>query len=344
MTGIEHPAGTRPQGDGRSLPPSQVTAIVEIAARAPSLYNTQPWRFRASGDALEIYSDRSRRLAAVDPAGREMLIGCGAAAYGARLAARWFGYRPVLTLLPDPRQPDLLVRLRLGGHVPATARERELLAAVPHRHTRRGPFTADPLPAGLLAGLQHDAVAEGAVLVLVERPADFQRLADLAVAAVRWQRRDELVRGELARWTRPPGSEARDGVPAWAYPARPGILRPAPAAGRLPSRDFDLGRSVGRGQSGGAAPAATAILVTAGDSAADWLRAGQALHRILLHAASRWVFASMHTEMLESAGLRGLVSARLGLRSAPQVVLQLGAARSAPATPRRPVTELLSWE
>ncbi len=342
MTEIEQMTGAQLRGDGPPVPLRQVAAMVGVAARAPSVHNTQPWRFRVADNALEVYADRTRRLAAVDSAGREMLISCGAALYGLRLAARSLGYLPRVSLLPDPRQPELVARLRLGRSEPCTPAERDLLAAVPHRHTQREPFSGDPLPAGLLAALQHDAIAEGAALALIQGPGAYQRLAELVAAAGRWQRRDRLVRGELARWTRLPGSVARDGIPARALPARVSRLR-GTAMGRLAPRDFCPGAGSGEVAGGGPA-AATAVLLTAGDKAADWLRAGQALHRLLLHAATRWVVASMNTEPLESPALRGLVSARLGLRGAPQVVLQLGTARTAPATPRRPVGEVLSWK
>jgi hypothetical protein len=36
---------------------------------------------------------------------------------------------------------------------------RKLLEAVPHRHTHRGSFSPESLPDGLLARLQHDAMA-----------------------------------------------------------------------------------------------------------------------------------------------------------------------------------------
>ena len=347
MSESERMSAARAAGGGPPLPPRQVAALVQTAARAPSVHNTQPWRFRVDGNVLEVRADRARRLAAVDPRGREMLISCGAAVYGARLAARSLGYRPDLWLLPDPRQPDLVARVRLAARLPVTARERALLAAVPHRHTRRGGFTGDPLPPGLLAGLQHDAIAEGAVLMLVRDLVDYQRLADLVEAAGRWQRDDRLVRAELARWTRPPDSTARDGVPARAYPATAGPGHgggrgAGPAGGPAVPRDFDLGRGRGLVPGGGPLPGTTAILLTAADTPADWLRAGQALYRLLLHAASRWVFASLHTEPLESPRLRELVRVRLGLQGAPQVVLAFGPASTALPTPRRRLAEVVS--
>jgi DNA-binding GntR family transcriptional regulator len=88
-------------------------------------------------------------------------------------------------------------------------------------------------------------------------------------------------------------------------------------------------------------PSATAVLVTAADEPADWLRAGQALHRLLLHAASRWVFASLHSQLLELPALRVQIRTRLALPGAPQMLLQLGRAHTTAATPRRPPAEIL---
>ena len=83
------------------------------------------------------------------------------------------------------------------------------------------------------------------------------------------------------------------------------------------------------------------MLLTAGDLRLDWLRAGQALHRVLAHAATAWVFASLSTEPLEYPVIRDLIRTRLALHGAPQMLLQFGRARASQATPRRSVTEVL---
>ena len=87
--------------------------------------------------------------------------------------------------------------------------------------------------------------------------------------------------------------------------------------------------------------AATAVLFTTGDGRADWLRAGQALHRMLAHAASRWVFASMHTQPLEETAIRALIRDRLALPGPPQMVMQFGVADTTHPTGRRPPAELI---
>jgi hypothetical protein len=300
------------------------------------VHNTQPWRFRVVDGALELSADPRRRLANLDPDGREMLISCGAALFGLRLAVRQLGYRPAVEVLPDPARPDLLARVRLGPAVPIGPDEQALFSATRRRYTRRGGFAAEPLPVGLLARLRADAAAEGATLVLIDRPRPYRRLAALVAAAETAQRRQPVLRAELRAWTRPAGSHARDGVPARAYPARP--ARPPEG---LTVRDFDLRRGWGLLDSAGPPPVANAVLTTAGDDRADWLRAGQALNRVLLRAASNWVFASLHTQPLEIAALRTAVRAQLALPGAPQMLLQLGRSHIAPLTARRPIGDLL---
>jgi hypothetical protein len=317
------------------IPAGQVDYLIATAARAPSVHNTQPWRFRAGHDAIELYADQRRKLR-VDPVGREMLISCGAALFGLRLAVRSLGYLPMVELLPDPARLRLLARVRLGRGKPMTGRERQMLAALPHRHTHRGPFAPEPLPTGLLAGLQHDALAEGATLALVDPALAYQRLAEIVGAAGRRQDLEPTARADARRWSRAAADPVRDGVPAHAFTAKASCQ-----SGRLAQRDFDLGRGLGLLEGGGPPPAATAVLLTPGDGRADWLRAGQALHRLLAHAASEWVFASLYSQPLEAAAIRAVIRDRLALPGAPQMLLQLGVAHTAQATARRPASDLI---
>ena len=313
----------------------QAGYLIATAARAPSVHNTQPWRFRVGKYAIELYADPARKLQ-MDPVGREMLISCGAALFGLRLAIRSLCYQPMIDLLPDPKRLRLLAIARLGAAQPMTARERQLLEALPHRHTHRGPWDPGPLPAGLAAGIQHDALAEGAELVIIDRALSCHRLADIIAAAGRRQDLDPVAREEMLQWTRGAADPAYDGVPAHAFHAQAGRQ-----PGQLPQRDFDLGRGLGLLPAGGPPPAATAVLVTSGDGRADWLRAGQALHRLLAHAASTWVFASLYTQPLEAAAIRTLIQDRLALPGHPQILLQLGLAHTARATARRSPADMI---
>jgi len=265
-----------------------------------------------------------------------MVISCGAALFGLRLAVRSLGHRPQVELLPRPARRRPLARVSLGPAAPLTGTERKMLSAVPHRHTHRGPFAAEPLPAGLFARLQDDALAEGATLTEIWPGPARAELVALVAASGRRQDCDPQARAETRRWTHAADSQARDGVPAHAFPATS-----SRRAGRLPQRDFDLGRGLGLLSAGGPVPPVTAALATQGDGEVDWLRAGQALYRLLLRAASQWVFASLNTQPLEDVAIRSLIRNRLALPGSLHMLLALGVSRTAHPTTRRPAADLL---
>lgn len=317
------------------IPAERLDFLIATAARAPSVQNTQPWLFRLRQPWLEVHSDPRRKLRA-DPDGREMLISCGAAVFGLRLGLRSLGFEPVVELLPDRSRPRLVARVKPGAAEPMTSAERKIFEAIPHRHTHRGQFGDGALPAGLVADLERDAVAEGVTLAPVAAGRAFERLAEIVQTASREQGADARVKADMREWTRAPGDRRRDGVPASAFSADED-----PHRRRLAQRDFDLGRGMGLLDVGGPAPPVTAVLLTPGDTRGDWLCAGQGLHRLLADAAARWVFASLYSQPLTQPGIRELIADQLGLAGYPQMILQLGPARSTHVTARRSPQDLL---
>src|SRR5689334_6449698 len=58
----------------------------ETARLAPSIHNTQPWRWVVRGDRLELFAVAARQLREQDPQGRLMQLSCGAALHHALVA------------------------------------------------------------------------------------------------------------------------------------------------------------------------------------------------------------------------------------------------------------------
>jgi len=333
------------QPDVPGSPDEIARFAISTAIWAPSVHNTQPWRFGAqsfgerSGE-ISLAADPDRRLAVADPQGREMLISCGGALFTARLALRYRGYVPETELMPDPDRPMLIARLRWDERVPPAEYECELYHQVLCRRTHRGGFEAGELPAQLLSALAQDVARHGAVLRIVTD--DGQRTAISAVvdAAESLLRLDTARSLELARWAPAPGSSRSDGVQTGAYPALP--------EGTVPSF---LGRDYAQGRGWGDVPAApppaplqagvVCLLTTARDEPADWVNAGQALQRLLLDAASCGVAAAIHTQPLELPQLRELIRTHLAGGCYPQMIIRLGVTGQTRVSVRRPVQEVL---
>jgi nitroreductase len=322
-------------GFDRTLSLTEVRWLVEQAGRAPSVHNSQPWRF-TYGDSLDLWAETSRGMTASDPEGRELVLSCGAALYNLRVAARKIGFDAAVELLPDSAQPRLLARVSLREGKPADAMERREYAALTRRHTHRGGFDDKPLASDLAVYLQRAADVEGAMLIYVHQPGQRRRILQLAATAERELAANPRVQEEIAAWTPQPGAARRDGVPATAYPPRPRMH-----ADDLPARDFDQGRGYGQAETDMSPPGVIAVIATEGDTQRDWLVAGQGMERALIRAAENWVFAALDSQLVELASTRSELRRALGISGHPQIVMRFGYAANAPATPRRPVDEVL---
>src|SRR5215207_5901817 len=118
----------------------RIRFLLRYAILAPSWHNTQPWIFRVRDHDVEVRADRTRALPVVDPDDRALVISCGAALATLRIAARHFGFRAEVVVLPDPSDEDLLARVSLEQGDPPSSDEETLFGAIPERHSNRQAF------------------------------------------------------------------------------------------------------------------------------------------------------------------------------------------------------------
>lgn len=72
-----------------------VRAAVSLATRAPSIHNSQPWRWRLADSSVHLLAGTSRLLPVTDPDGRDLLLSCGAALHHLRVALAAEGWAPL---------------------------------------------------------------------------------------------------------------------------------------------------------------------------------------------------------------------------------------------------------
>jgi hypothetical protein len=296
---------------------------------APSVHNTQPWEFALFPDRLEVRADRARQLTVLDPDGRELVLSVGAALFNVRASLAGSHVAVAVDRLPDPADPDLLAVVRPAPGTPDPDLAR-LDRAVLRRHTNRRPFGAETLPDDVLDRLMDVLGTEDARLVPVRARRHRELLARITQEADRLQNDDPDYRAELERWTSRPPAEG-DGVPASSVPRTSG---PRPDA--VPVRDFDVhGRGGLPRRTDSGTDQTLLVLATDGDDPLDWLRAGEALERLLLElTALDWVAGPM-SQPLEVPATRRRLS-ELTTPFVPQMVLRVGRAAAADSTARRP--------
>jgi nitroreductase len=305
-----------------------VRRIGEAAGAAPSIHNTQPWRLSVgTEDLLELRADPDRALWVADPHARGLYLSCGAALFNIRTAIRMAGHNPLVWPFPQPTYPPMvlaIVQAELAR--PPSLAERELFDAIWQRHTDRGPFAERPVPESAQIALEQAAGYEfGTLRMLSTR--EVVSVLDLAASADRAMAADFDHQVELEQWIAT--DSHHDGIPAAALPPRPDHS-PAPV------RDFaSVAPTVGRPSASYEQNPQLAVLTTACDEPADWLRAGQALQRVLLTATVHGVSASFLYQPIELHDMRGDAAPAWPWPEHPQMIIRFGYGSQSTGTPRR---------
>ena len=319
-----------------TVDPRTVRSALELAARAPSVHNTQPWRWRIGDGSVELLADEGRRLRATDQDGRDLMMSCGAALHHLRVALAAAGVDTTVHRLPDPARPELLATIDLhpgGGRNSGV--DPEHAPAITMRRTDRRRFDGWAVPEGIITQFEHHAGSQGAILRAVTDEMALHTLYAAIRAAAAEHDEDAVVEAELIAWTGLHGGDA--GVPAANIPV------PGKRSGGPPERRFADAELTERGAV--ASDSATLLVVgTSSDDRLSQLRAGEAASAVLLQATLAGMSSSPLTEPLEIARTRAVVADEvLDGTLSPQMVIRVGwpsgAGTVPPATPRRALDE-----
>lgn len=313
-----------------------IAKSVELACRAPSLHNSQPWRWVADATRVDLLADPRRVMRATDDSGREALISCGAALDHFRIAMAAAGVGTDLELFPKSDQPHHIASITfrpLSGEPRAT---KERADAILRRRTDRLPFLA-PTDWEWFEQVLYDIADAGLACLDVLGDEARPQLIEAARLAESLRRDDDAYQSELQWWTAPfrlsegvPGSALVSGAERQRVPANRGF-RPSGHSDRRPAVSQDEAKIL--------------VLSSAVDTAEAAVRCGEALSRVLLECTMAGFTTCTVTHVTELAASRDIVRELTGRHGVPQVLVRVGTAPSfeeaAVPTPRRSVREVL---
>ncbi|GAA2372000.1 Acg family FMN-binding oxidoreductase [Dactylosporangium salmoneum] len=317
-------------------PRAEIDQIAEAsiaALRAPSLFNSQPWRWRLVGHHGELWADRSRQLTGLDPAGHLLLLSCGAALHHATVAMHAAGYVADVVRLPDPDRPDLVARLRQGA---ACEPDDRLYRAIYRRRTDRRPFDDERPGPAALDELRAAAGRHGVHLHVV-REDQVTAFAAAVARAGAIEHADPRFRDDVLAWTTRSRPD-RDGVSARSVvPSTPRTVAPRNFAVARPAA-LEPGPGTDQGT-------VYVVLATDADEPHDWVAAGEALSDVWLTLTARGLAASPISEVIEVDAVRTALRRVLGGVGSPAIAMRVGVpvaeAEPVPAAMRRSGTDVV---
>ena len=312
-----------------------IRSALSLAARAPSVHNSQPWRWRVGEHSLQLYSDPDLQLPHTDPDTRDQMLSCGAALNHCVVAFAALGWQSKVHRLPNPDEQHRLASIELYRY-PATEVDITLAAAIPRRRTDRRHYSAWPVPQGDIALMAARAARAGVTLRRVD---ELDSLKSLVSQSAMRHGSDYDYLAELATWSGKYGATA--GVPARSAPesdpsaAIPGRVFAGAVLTQTPDVDPAEDNEV------------VVALGTAADDDVSRLRAGEATSVVLLTATALGLASCPVTEPLEIPETRAAVRAGVfGADGYPQMLLRIGwapvNADPLPSTPRRALSEVIA--
>ena len=313
-----------------------ITGAMELAVRAPSLHNSQPWRWVADGGVLELFADPTRIGRSTDSTGREVLISCGAVLDHFCVAMAAAGWEALIDRFPNPNNHDHLATLEFRRMEFVTDAHRARAEAIRHRQTDRLPFAAPPQWHSFEPVLRQTVDASIADLDVISDDSRPQ-LADASRLTAEMRRYDSSYHAELQWWTA--HSDSSQGIP-------PGSLLSETEAQRVDvARDFPTGRDRERRALVGGDHAKILVLSTYDDSPGNALACGEALSTVLLECTMASLATCTLTHMIELHASREIVRRLTQRLAEPQLLIRVGTipqTESPPSPPpRRPVSEVL---
>jgi nitroreductase len=311
-----------------------IRTALSLATRAPSVHNSQPWKWRVGDRSIHLYADANRRLPRTDPDGRDLLISCGASLHHATVAFAALGWQSKVHRLPNAATPDHLAAIELTRNGPSEL-DVSLAAAIPRRRTDRRYFSHWPVPHTDVATIGMRLARMGVLLRHVDPTIDIRAIIAEAV----WlHAHDAEYLSELTTWSGRYSSTA--GVPARSVPE-------SDAGAALPSRLF-AGPALAQppGATAGDDHGLVLALGTDDDDATARLRAGEATSMALLTSTICGLASCPVTEPLEIDETRNALRSEVfGDEAHPQMMIRIGwapvGADPLPATPRRPINEVI---
>lgn len=314
---------------------------VELACRAPSIHNSQPWRWIAEGPTLHLFADVGRVMVAADPQGREITLSCGAALDHLIVAVAAAGWKAAVVRFPDPYEPFHLATVNFRPVADAVSSTSLVRAdAIARRRTDRRPFgPADDWPR--LEVMLRQALIPYQVMCDVVLDDARPRLAEASRLTQQIRDNDPSYDAELQWWTSP--FVAGEGVPQTA------LISASEAARVDVARDFPTAAKRQRLNDSTVDQSKIVVLSTHHEDARlDVLRCGEALSALLLECTAAGLATCTLTHMTELAPSREIIRELTGQHGLPQLLVRIGQAPveggpAIDATPRRPLADVLEF-
>lgn len=317
--------------------PEQIEHIVNIATRAPSTHNSQPWKFDVQGNTLIVSLDESVVMPKSDPEGRYKHISIGYLLHHLYVVGKYYNMLKSFSITPENESLAVFTFEEFSNEPNRTF---ELLfLSIQKRQNLRGPFSPEVSLSEVMDCLGNKTI-DLPVPVHVECVAnakDVEKVAELTAESMRRVYRDDEFRREMASWIKPNNSKEKRGIHGYSLNQKllgsiilPHIIR-----------NFNIGAVLAK-LNYNAISSAPFVLVyaTEKENISSWISVGMRASEATLTLLAAGYNTSIFVAALEHVDTKKELGSLITSSETPQFVMAGGKILvSAPYTPRYTFSE-----
>lgn len=316
---------------------SKILEILSYATRAPSTHNSQPWLFKISLSAVEVFYDPALFLPQADSESRDLYISMGCMFENLVLTASSFGYQAEILILINENEHKVATVNFKAIYVPMSSKDEPLFKTIPLRVNARGIFEPKLVSNEIRTVLLGDASVfkqVGVDLSLIEDKDKINKVALLTEQAMHLAYKSVAFRKEMYHWMNSNLSKKKQGLPGYSLkmPLVVSLIIP------ILIRFFNIGSILGKKNFESLSSAPLLSIISSPNTKESWIQVGRLAERLMLRAQSLGLQTSIYVGSIEMGELYKEVQDIAGTKERPQFLFAIGEIKgNHRITPRHPI-------
>jgi len=314
--------------------------LTKYAIKAPSVHNSQPWKFKLEKNSITIYPDYERILPVADPENHELFISLGCALENLIIAAGHFGYHTDIEMkMEDPFQESIRVEFSSGNN----QNYNRLFKNIEIRQSTRNKYNKALIPPADIEKLNEAGNQDQVLFLLFTEPGQIDPVIEITKRATVLQLSKKEFIKEIMQWIRfnkMTAKKSGDGLYSGAI-GSPSVPK---WFGKLflnltldPKSEARKNVNLMKNSSG------ILIFIAKENNKQAWVNLGRSFQRVAITATSLNINHAHISSACEEIAARKKLTEALQLNPGeqPLLIIRIGYSAKRPYSFRRPLEEVL---
>lgn len=319
---------------------TELEKLIELAARAPSGHNSQPWKFKVTEDEIEVYPDYDYKLPVVDPSHRELYISLGCVSENICVAAPSFGYVANRSICTDTGG-EYSIKVELKKVKSVT--EDSVVKTIRERQSNRNEYSGEKIEEEEIDQLKSVELEENINIHFYEKYSkEFNTIENYILQGNEIQMNDAKFKDELISWIRFNETHVDKTNNGLSYkvmgsPSMPKFI------GKMIVKSFLTPDKQNKSDKEKIKSSSHFVLLSSkGNTANEWISLGLSLERVLLKLTELGVANAYLNPPCEIESLSNELRSSLQIGNEyPAIIMRIGYGEKTSYSPRRSAEQVM---